>query len=72
MQSDKATGSEVVPVIKVKRQGVQKVLEKKDIEEGINLAFIPKFNEQGLIPVVVVDAASNEVLMVANMNAAWC
>jgi phosphoribosyl-AMP cyclohydrolase len=69
MQSDKATGSEVVPVIKVKRQGVQKVLEKKDIEEGINLAFIPKFNEQGLIPVVVVDAASNEVLMVANMNA---
>ena len=37
-----------------------------DIEEG--LAFSPKFNEQGLIPVVVVDAASNEVLMVANMN----
>ena len=42
--------------------------EKKDIEEG--LAFRPKFNEQGLIPVVTVDAASNEVLMVANMNAA--
>ncbi len=41
--------------------------EKKDIEEG--LAFRPKFNEQGLIPVVTVDAASNEVLMVANMNA---
>ena len=39
---------------------------EKDIEEG--LAFSPKFNEQGLIPVVVVDAASNEVLMVANMN----
>ena len=39
---------------------------KKDIEEG--LTFSPKFNEQGLIPVVVVDAASNEVLMVANMN----
>ena len=39
---------------------------KKDIEEG--LAFSPKLNEQGLIPVVVVDAASNEVLMVANMN----
>ena len=40
--------------------------EKKDIEEG--LAFSPRFNEQGLIPVVVVDAASNQVLMVANMN----
>ena len=42
--------------------------EKKDIEEG--LSFRPKFNEQGLIPVVTVDAGSNEVLMVANMNAA--
>ena len=38
----------------------------KEIEEG--LGFEPKFNEQGLIPVVVVDAANNEVLMVANMN----
>ena len=42
--------------------------EKKDIEEG--LTFRPKFDEQGLIPVVTVDADSNEVLMVANMNAA--
>ena len=41
--------------------------EKKDIEDG--LVFSPKFNEQGLITVVVVDAASNKVLMVANMNA---
>ncbi len=40
---------------------------KNDIEEG--LSFIPKFDSQGLIPVVTVDAASNEVLMVANMNA---
>lgn len=40
---------------------------KKDIEEG--LTFSPKFNEQGLIPVIVVDAANNQVLMVANMNA---
>ena len=40
--------------------------ENKDIEEG--LTFRPKFNEQGLIAVVVVDGASNEVLMVANMN----
>ncbi len=38
----------------------------KDIEEGT--AFEPKFDKQGLIPVVVVDAVSNEVLMVANMN----
>ena len=41
--------------------------EKKDLEEG--LVFSPKFNEQGLIPVVVVDAANNQLLMVANMNA---
>jgi phosphoribosyl-AMP cyclohydrolase len=40
---------------------------KKDLEEG--LVFSPKFNEQGLIPVVVVDAANNQLLMVANMNA---
>ena len=40
---------------------------KKDIEEG--LTFCPKFNEQGLIPVVVVDAANNQLLLVANMNA---
>ncbi|NIA06825.1 MAG: phosphoribosyl-AMP cyclohydrolase [Actinobacteria bacterium] len=38
----------------------------KNIEEGTT--FEPKFNKQGLIPVVVVDAVSNEVLMVANMN----
>ena len=38
----------------------------KETEQGT--VFNPKFNEQGLIPVVVVDAASNEVLMVANMN----
>ncbi len=39
----------------------------KDIEEGTT--FKPKFDKQGLIPVVVVDAANNQVLMVANMNA---
>ena len=38
----------------------------KEIEEG--LGFEPKFDKQGLIPVVVVDAVSNEVLMVANMS----
>ena len=41
--------------------------ENKEIEAGST--FSPKFNEQGLIPVVTVDAATNEVLMVANMNA---
>ena len=41
--------------------------EDKTIEEVLTLS--PKFNEQGLIPVVAVDADSNEVLMVANMNA---
>ena len=41
--------------------------ENKNIETGLN--FTPKFNQQGLIPVVTVDAETNEVLMVANMNA---
>jgi len=50
----------------VKKRGVQEVSANKDIEEG--LGFEPKFDKQGLIPVVVVDAVSNEVLMVANMN----
>ncbi len=42
--------------------------KSNNIEEG--LTFKPKFDQQGLIPVVTVDADSNEVLMVANMNAA--
>ena len=37
-----------------------------DIEEG--LAFIPKFDTNGLITVVVTDAKSGDVLMVAHMN----
>lgn len=41
---------------------------RSDIEGGLD--FRPKFDERGLIPVVTVDADSNEVLMVANMNAA--
>ncbi|MEM9041853.1 MAG: phosphoribosyl-AMP cyclohydrolase [Actinomycetota bacterium] len=36
------------------------------VEEGTALA--PKFDEDGLIPVVTTDAESGEVLMVANMN----
>lgn len=37
-----------------------------DIEEG--LAFTPKFDANGLVTVVVTDAKSGDVLMVAHMN----
>ncbi len=37
-----------------------------DIEEG--LAFIPKFDADGLITAVATDAKSGDVLMVARMN----
>jgi phosphoribosyl-AMP cyclohydrolase len=37
-----------------------------DIEEG--LAFLPKFDTNGSITVVVTDAKSGDVLMVAHMN----
>ena len=37
-----------------------------DIEEG--LAFTPKFEANGLVTVVVTDAKSGDVLMVAHMN----
>jgi phosphoribosyl-AMP cyclohydrolase len=37
-----------------------------DIEEGT--AFSPKFDANGLIPVVVTSAATGEVLMLAHMN----
>ena len=37
-----------------------------DVEEGTALA--PRFDENGLIPVVTTDAESGEVLMVATMN----
>src|SRR6188508_1031764 len=37
-----------------------------DIEEG--LAFTPKFDTDGLVTVVVTDAKSGDVLMVAHMN----
>ena len=39
----------------------------RDIEEG--LAFIPKFDKDGLLTAVVTDAKSGELLMVAHMNA---
>ena len=38
----------------------------KEVEEG--LAFIPKFDADGLITAVVTDAKSGDVLMVAHMN----
>ena len=40
--------------------------DKSDIEEG--LAFLPKFDADGLITAVATDAKSGDVLMVAHMN----
>ena len=39
---------------------------KKDIEEG--LEFIPKFDDNGLLPAIAQDAGTGEVLMFAHMN----
>ncbi len=41
--------------------------DKKAVEEA--MTFAPKFDENGLITVVTQDADTNEVLMVAYMNA---
>ncbi len=41
--------------------------QSNDIEEG--LAFLPKFDPDGLVTVVATDAVSGDVLMVAHMNA---
>jgi phosphoribosyl-AMP cyclohydrolase len=43
------------------------VTDKSDIEEG--LAFLPKFDADGLITAVATDYKSGDVLMVAHMNA---
>jgi len=40
----------------------------KNIEEG--LEFIPKFDANGLIPAIVQDAKTGQILMVAYMNRA--
>ena len=40
--------------------------DKKEVEQG--LAFAPKFDENGLIPVITVDAHTKDVLMMAYMN----
>jgi len=45
--------------------GARKSIE--DVEEGTTLA--PKFDHDGLIPVVTTDAASADVLMMGVMNA---
>jgi len=39
----------------------------KQIETGSN--FTPKFNDQGLIPAIAQDAHTNQILMLAYMNA---
>jgi phosphoribosyl-AMP cyclohydrolase len=41
--------------------------DKHDLEEGA--AFAPKFDADGLIPAVALDAATREPLMLAYMNA---
>lgn len=41
--------------------------DKKQVEEG--LAFTPKFDADGLIPAVALDATTREPLMLAYMNA---
>jgi phosphoribosyl-AMP cyclohydrolase len=42
------------------------VATKQDIEEG--LRFAPKFDENGLIPVIAQDAETGRILMAAYMN----
>ena len=41
---------------------------KQNLEEG--LEFIPKFDDNGLIPAIAQDAKTGQVLMVAYMNRA--
>ena len=41
--------------------------DKKQVEEG--LAFAPKFDQDGLIPALAMDAVTREPLMLAYMNA---
>lgn len=41
-------------------------MHDKDLEEG--LAFLPRFDSNGLITAIAADAASGEVLMLAHMN----
>lgn len=41
-------------------------MESKQIEEG--LEFLPRFNDDGLIPAIAQDAETGQILMVAWMN----
>ena len=50
------------PTVPFAQRGTQ-----AEVESG--LAFAPKFDADGLIPAIVTDAASGEVLMLAWMNA---
>lgn len=45
-----------------------KTLSKADLESGST--FAPKFDANGLVTAVTIEASTNEVLMVAHMNAA--
>jgi phosphoribosyl-AMP cyclohydrolase len=42
------------------------VTDKQKIEEGVE--FLPRFDENGLIPAIAQDAETGQVLMVAYMN----
>ena len=44
-----------------------KTLDHDALEEGT--AFAPRFDAHGLIPVVTIETGTNDVLMVAHMNA---
>ena len=47
-------------------KGAEQVAGKENHEE--NLEFVPKFDDNGLIPAIAQDAGTGQVLMVAFMN----
>jgi len=47
-------------------KGAEQVAGKENYEE--NLEFVPKFDDNGLIPAIAQDAGTGQVLMVAFMN----
>ena len=53
-----------MPGTKIK--GAEQVAGKENYEE--NLEFVPKFDDNGLIPAIAQDAGTGQVLMVAFMN----
>jgi phosphoribosyl-AMP cyclohydrolase len=54
-------------ILKMQQHAFPVVTDKKALEEGA--AFAPKFDSAGLVVCVTVEAATNEPLMVAYMNA---